>query len=382
MAKTIGILTGGGDVPGLNTVIQEITLQAIDKGYNVVGIKRGWGGLVFRDPNSSDIDLENTIVLTEGNVRKIDREGGTMLHTSRINPSNVKSDKNFQKYRGFSFEGKKDLTNDVLENLHKISIDVLVTIGGDDTLSYSRQLKDMGIKIIGIPKTMDGDVYGAGYCLGFSTAITRSTGLITDLRTPCGSHERVGVIEQFGRNSGLTALYSAIAAKPNRVLIPEVPFDIKNLIKLVKEDYEKNPSRYALILIAEGAMPIGSSEVSEGNEKDAYGRVKLGGIGRYVGAELKKENFEIIENPLTYVIRAGAPDAKDKIMATIYANLAIDTIVNGDSGVLTAKKDGKVGLVPLEITAKSPLKVDIEKLYDKENYRPLNKGFTNYGLLL
>ncbi|MEA2036263.1 MAG: 6-phosphofructokinase [Nanoarchaeota archaeon] len=382
MVKTIGVLTGGGDVPGLNVAIQELTIEGIDADYRVLGIRRGWGGLVYMDPNSSELDNEHVMELTDTNVRRLDRSGGTVLHTSRVNPSDARADRNFQKYRGFSFEGKRDLSEDVLKNLENLGIDVLVAIGGDDTLSYARHLAGLGIKVIGIPKTMDGDVYGAGYCIGFSTAITRSNEFITNLRTSTGSHERVGIFEQFGRQSGLTALYSAVAASPDRVLIPEVDFDIDKVIELISGDYDANPSNYAILLVSEGAKPIGGDISFIGGAVDGFGHGRLGGIGKIIGAKFKEQGFEIIEEQLKYLIRCGAPDAVDKIRPRVYAHLAMNAILEGDSSVLTAMQDGKFTLKNLAVTKDSPLTVDVDRDYLTDKYRPNILGFGSNGLLL
>jgi len=380
MPKTIGVLTGGGDVPGLNTVIQQLTLRA-EKGYRVIGIKRGWGGLVYMDPKSEP-NSDHFEELTPNKVRIIDRTGGTILHTSRVNPLKVESDRVFEEYKGFSFEGKRDFTDDVIKNLDKMNIDVLVTIGGDDTLSYSRHLMSLGRKVIGIPKTMDGDVCGTDYCIGFATAITRANTNITRLRSSCGSHERIGVFEEFGRHSGLTALYSAVVAKVDRVLIPEVPFDMDRVIELTIRDYRENPSKYAILLVAEGAKEIAGEELFKGEKQDGYGHKKLGGIGYIIAGEFKKTGFETVENPITYLLRSGEPDAKDKLYATVFADLSIDAISKGHTGTLTAIKDGKPTLVPLEITKNSPFKVDVERFYDTEQYRPKVSGFIDSCLIL
>ena len=382
MVKKIGVLTGGGDVPGLNVVIQELTVEGNREGYEVIGIRRGWGGLIYMNPDEQDIDPKHALILTPDIVRRIDRDGGTFLHTSRINPEKANADRRFEKYRGFRFEGKRNLTEDVQKNLKKMGIDAIISIGGDDTLSYARYLSAMGFKVVGIPKTMDGDVYGAGECIGFSTAITRSNDYITQLRTPAGSHERVAVLEQFGRHSGLTAIHSALAANPDRVLIPEVPFDIGRVVELIGRDYDANPSQYAMLLVSEGAKPVGGYIVYQGDKKDQYGHQRLGGVGKQVSEAFNNAGFETIENPLTYSLRSGVPDAHDKILSRMYAHAAIDAIKRGKTGTLTARVDGSFTLVPLEITKNSPLTVDVAEMYDIQQYRPKPAGFMEGGLLL
>ena len=382
MTKRIGVLTGGGDVPGLNAVIQELTVEGNSEGYEVIGIRRGWGGLIYMSPDEQDIDPQHALILTPDMVRKIDREGGTFLHTSRVNPEKASADRRFERYRGFMFEGKRNLTEDVQKNLKKMGIDVIIAIGGDDTLTYARYLAAMGFDVVGIPKTMDGDVYGAGECIGFSTSITRSNEYITQLRTPAGSHERVAVLEQFGRHSGLTAIHSALAANPDRVLIPEVPFDIGRVVELIGRDYDANPSQYAMLLVAEGAKSASGDVVYQGDRQDQYDHKKLGGIGKQVSEALNNAGFETIENLLTYLIRSGVPDAHDKILARMYAHAAIDAVKRGKTGTLTARVDGSFTLVPLEITKNSPLTVDVAEMYDSQLYRPKPVGFMKGGLLL
>jgi len=371
----IGILTGGGDVPSLNTVIHDITYRASrEKNMEVIGIRRGWGGLIYMNPDNLDLDPNHAIILSEDIVRKIDREGGTFLHTSRTLPSKVKAHKDLERFRGIKLKQKeeRDMTGDVLKNLENHKIDYLIVVGGDDTLTYARYLSELGFPLIGVPKTMDGDVAGTDHCLGFSTAINRANEILTDLRTTLGSHERIGVVEIFGRYSGLTALYTALAAKPDRVIIPEVEFEMDRLVELLIQDKERNPSEYSLVLVSEGAKPKGGKmQIDKRKEDDMYGHRKLGGIGRYIARELKKITGEnAMEENLRYSLRSGRPSAKDKIVASAYANLAINAILRNKKGKLTSIRNGKLVLVSLEETAKSPVKVDAARLYNVDRFRP------------
>lgn len=382
----IGVLTGGGDVPGLNTVIRDVTYRAArEKNIEVIGIKRGWGGLIYMNPDNSEIDLEHAVHLTEDDVRRFDREGGTFLRTSRIRPSKVKIHAALRRYRNIDFEGEKDMTSDVIKNIQNLKIDTLIAIGGDDTLSYALHLYRQGISVIGIPKTMDGDVAGTDYCIGFNTAIAKSNQYVTDLRSHLGSHERIGVIEVFGRNSGFTALYTALTAKPDRVLIPEIPqgFDINKLAELLVYDKKRNPSNYCIVIVSEGAKPFGGVEFFKSSKTDAYGHLKLGGIGEWIAGELEKiTGEEVMEENMRYLLRSGSPTAKDKIVASIFANIAMDAVLRNQSGVMTAIRNGKFHLAHLEDTAESPTKVDVCHQYNIERYRPNYKGLEGNILLL
>jgi 6-phosphofructokinase len=377
--KTLGILTGGGDVPGLNPCIKAVVDRAVDEGYEVLGFRRGWAGPLNINPDDPSEDWRWVMRLNKAVVRKIDRSGGTFLHTSRTRPSTVQP----KEVPGFlkeqypvapaktpGAEPLTDLTGHVLRVMEHLRVDGLVTIGGDDTLSYAARLHQEGYPVVGIPKTMDNDVYGTDYCIGFSTAVTRSVDFITALRTPTGSHERIAVIELFGRNSGETALFAAYLANVDRTIIPEVPYDIAKLSALLLEDKRANPSNYAILAVSEGALPIGGN-VKESGEADAYGHRKLGGIGAEVSEQIKKitgENF--IYQQLGYLMRSGAPDSLDRMVALSYANLATDLISEGRSGRMVALRDGKYTHIPLSTVISGIKRVDVDEMYDREHYRP------------
>ncbi|MBV9282053.1 MAG: ATP-dependent 6-phosphofructokinase [Chloroflexi bacterium] len=367
----IGILTGGGDVPGLNPCIKEMVHRATGAGHQVVGIRRGWAGLLHY--NIDDGDQSDWIVpLTRASVRTVDRFGGTFLHTSRTNPGRVRESEvpEFLKERFPVDDGQADCTPHVLEVINHLGIDVLAPIGGDDTLSYAVHLHREAVPVVGIPKTMDNDVYGTDYCIGFSTAVTRSVELIHALRTPAGSHERIAVIELFGRNSGETVLISSYLADADRALIAEVPFDVERLAELVMRDRETNPSRYAMVVISEGATMIGGQIVEYGQE-DAYGHRKLGGIGQITGQALKGlTGVDILYQPLGYLMRGGAPDSLDRMVAMSYANLAIDLILAGDTGRMVSLQSGVYTAVPIDSITRRAKRADVEELYDAQNYQP------------
>jgi 6-phosphofructokinase len=374
VAKTIGILTGGGDVPGLNPCIKQVVNRAIDAGYDVIGIRRGWGGLLHFNPNEPESFSKHFMPLDKQAVRTIDRTGGTVLHTSRTNPSIVKPNDTPDFLReAMDSEGEhqaKDFTPHVLRNLEDLGIEILVPIGGDDTLSYGERLHREGVEVVAIPKTMDNDVFGTDYCIGFSTAVTRSVQFIHQLRTSCGSHERIAVIELFGRNSGETSLISSYLAGVDRALISEVPFDPERLAKLVMQDKRDNPSNYAMVTISEGARMIGGSIVETG-EADAFGHRKLGGIGLRVGEELKRLTGEdIVYQQLAYLMRSGTPDAIDLMVSVNYANMAMDLIVDGASGRMCALRDGNYTHVPISLITSAVKQVDVDELYDSERYVP------------
>ncbi len=380
--KRIGILTGGGDVPGLNTVIHDVTLRAHYENIEVVGIKRGWGGLIYMDPEGKISDEEHLIPLDRQSVRRIDRTGGTILRTSRTNPVKVHHNADLEKYRGIKLEEKTDLTPDVLKNLDRLGIDALVAIGGDDTLSYAAHLKKQGFKVLAVPKTMDNDVNGTEYCIGFSSAISKCLLLIDDLRTPMGSHERFGVIELFGRNAGYTALYAAYVSRGDRVLIPEFDFDPDHLVKLLVEDRDKNPSNYAIVLVSEGAKPAGG-KILEGGKVDQYGHAKLGGIGFEVAEHIQKTTgYNTIVQRLAYFMRSGSPDAVDKLVAGFFANIAFDCIMENNFGHMMAIVDGKYDIVPIESVVSDQRVVDVDSLYLKDRYRPNFKNMKGLPLFL
>lgn len=375
--KRIGILTGGGDVPGLNPCIKAVVNRAIDEGYEVVGIRRGWGGLLELDANDPQSISKHTEVLTRESVRKIDRTGGTVLHTSRTNPGKVRPNavpeflKDPEHLEAEAADPSlRDFTPHVMRNLEKMGIETLIPIGGDDTLSYGERLHREGVAVVAIPKTMDNDVYGTDYCLGFSTAVTRSVQFIHQLRTSTGSHERIAIIELFGRNSGETSLISSYLAGVDRALISEVPFDPEKLAELIMKDKKDNPSNYAMVTVSEGAHMKGGTVVEYG-ETDAYGHRKLGGIGEITGEALKKITGQgIINQTVAYLMRSGAPDALDLMMAINYANLAVGLIKEGASGRMAALREGKYTHVPMSMVTSGVKRVDVDEFYDVAQYRP------------
>jgi 6-phosphofructokinase 1 len=370
----IGILTGGGDVPGLNPCIKTVVNRAEDAGMEVIGIRRGWGGLLsynLDDPASSAECVEK---LDKVSVRTIDRYGGTHLHTSRTNPARVREDAMPEFLKGkFPFTGEKktaDCTPHVLRVLEHLGIEALVPIGGDDTLSFAVRLYQEGFRIIAVPKTMDNDVFGTDYCIGFSTAVTRSVEFINALRTPAGSHERIAVVELFGRNSGETALISAYLADVDRAIISEVPFDVERLAQLITDDKKRNPSNYAIVVVSEGASMLGGQVVEYGQE-DAYGHRKLGGIGQITGTALHHiTGDDIVNQQLGYLMRAGAPDSLDRMVAISFANLAVDQLKQGHSGRMVALQSGQYTTVPVDTCTQGLKRVDVPELYDTEQYRP------------
>ena len=388
MNKRIGVLTGGGDVPGLNPAMKEVVLNALDAGYDVVGFRRGWGGLLWYDLNDPSKHDKLVVKLTRNDVRSIDRTGGTFLHTSRTNPQKVKP-QDVPEFLAKSDLGKMidekgtmDYTEHVLKVLDHLGIDVLVTIGGDDTLSYSVRLSREGFPVVALPKTMDNDVFGTDYCIGFSTAVTRSVDLITQLRTSVGSHERIGVFELFGRNSGETSLISAYLAYVDRAIISEVPFEMDKLANFLVEDKRKNPSNYSIMTISEGARIIGG-EIIESGPADAYGHRKLGGIGEFVSENIKRITGQhIMYQKFAYVMRSGAPDSLDRMVAMSFGNLAMQLVQRDDYGKMVALQAGRYTTVPIEIVLTGKKQVDVEAYYDKENYKPKIKDFLGVPMFL
>jgi len=369
----IGILTGGGDVPGLNPCIKAVTRRAAELGWDVVGFRRGWAGPLNVDPDDPASLAEWTVKLDPNTVRTIDRTGGTMLHTSRTNPGKVKPEDVPAPLKGKFQTGEKgtvDCTPHVLSVLEKMKIDALIPIGGDDTLSYGARLHQEGMKVMSIPKTMDNDVFGTDYCIGFSTAVSRSVEHIHALRTSTGSHERIAVVELFGRNSGETSLIAGYLADVDRVLIAEVPFDVQHLSELVAKDRADNPSNYAMVVVSEGAQMKGG-EIVERGEADAYGHKKLGGIGQMLGEEIKtRTGVNIISQSLGYMMRAGAPDALDVMVAKSYGTMAVQLLEEGKSGLMMALRDGNYTTVPGDTCIKGERRVDIKAFYDTGTYRP------------
>lgn len=370
----IAILTGGGDVPGLNPCIKAAVYRATDEGHEMIGVRRGWGGLLHFNPDDARTHEQHTIALTKTNTRTIDRTGGTYLHTSRTNPGKVKAQELPEFLQTTYAEAAKDKPADctphVMRVLESLKLDSLIAIGGDDTLSYAVRLHKEGFPVVCIPKTMDNDVHGTDYCIGFSTAVTRSVEFIHALRTPTGSHERIAVVELFGRYSGETSLISAYLAGVDRAIISEVDFNVEKLVKMLVEDRENNPSRYAIMTISEGAKPIGGEMVMKG-EADAYGHKKLGGIGNFVSQEIEKRSgVRTVFQQLAYLMRSGEPDALDRMVSTSYGYLATDLLVKKQSGRMVALRDGKYTTVSANIITEGKKHVDVDELYDIEHYRP------------
>jgi ATP-dependent phosphofructokinase / diphosphate-dependent phosphofructokinase len=367
----IGVLTGGGDVPGLNPCIKAVVDRVIDDGHELVGIRRGWGGLLECSPDDPESVAACTMSLDRPAVRTIDRSGGTVLHTSRTNPGRVRTSDvpDFLTDQAVG-EEPHDLTGHVLKVIDALGIDALIPIGGDDTLSYALRMHQEGVPVVAIPKTMDNDVHGTDYCIGFSTAVTRSVQFIHQLRTSTGSHERIAVVELFGRYSGETSLISAYLSHADRAIISEVPCNVEKLAELVMKDREANPSRYAMVTISEGATLEGG-ELHLRGEADAYGHRKLGGIGQQLGERLKQiTGIGIIEQTLGYLMRSGAPDSLDLMVATNYAVMAADLAVAGDRGRMVALRSGTYTNVPISVTGEGAKRVDVDALYDVDQYRP------------
>jgi len=367
----IGILTGGGDVPGLNACIKAVVGRAASEGHQVVGIRRGWGGLLGIDPENPLSIHVCTEVLDPASVRTIDRSGGTFLHTSRTNPAKVRAaDEPSFLAAGRTEEGPRDHTDHVLRVIERLGIGALIPIGGDDTLSFALRLHNEGVPVVAIPKTMDNDVHGTDYCIGFSTAITRTVNFVHQLRTSAGSHERLAVVEVFGRYSGETSLVSAYLSGVDRAIISEVPYDIDKLAGLLMVDKKANPSNYAMMTISEGATLI-DGEMILGGEEDAFGHRKLGGIGQ-VTSELLKERtgHDMIYQQLGYLMRSGTPDSLDLMVAINYAVMATDLILEGIFGRLVAMRNGNYVNVPLTVLGQGAKRVDVQSLYDADAYRP------------
>ncbi|MEL7591502.1 MAG: 6-phosphofructokinase [Anaerolineaceae bacterium] len=388
MTKTIGILTGGGDVPGLNPAIKSVAMSAYDAGYKMVGIRRGWGGLLqynLDEPSTHDYYVKS---LSREDVRTVDRSGGTFLHTSRTNPQRVKADDipgflvNSKLGKVLDKEGTTDYTAHIMKVLEHLGIDVLVTIGGDDTLSFSVRLNKEGFPVVGIPKTMDNDVFGTDYCIGFSTAVTRSVDFITNMRTSVGSHERIGVVELFGRNSGETSLISAYLSYVDRAIISEVPFDIHKLADFLLEDKRNNPSNYCMMTISEGAI-IEGGDIVESGEADAYGHRKLGGVGEQTADMIKQLTGQnIMYQQLGYLMRSGAPDSLDRMVAMSFGNLAVQLIKRNETGKLVALHGGKYTTVPINMVLAGKKRVDVPSFYDIDNYVPKIRDFMGVPMFL
>ncbi|MHC1784689.1 MAG: 6-phosphofructokinase [Anaerolineaceae bacterium] len=388
MTKTIGILTGGGDVPGLNPCMKAVVLGALELGYRVMGIRRGWAGLLnynLDEPSTHEYYVRE---LHRDDVRTIDRTGGTFLHTSRTNPQKVTPSRipDFLKISSYGKviddQGTYDYTDYTMKVLEHLGIDVLVPIGGDDTLSFAARLHKDGFPCVAIPKTMDNDVFGTDYCIGFSTAVTRSVELITNMRSSVGSHERIGIVELFGRNSGETSLISAYLAYVDRAIIPEVPFEIHKLADFLMEDKRNNPSNYCLMTVSEGAIMEGG-DVIETGEADAYGHRKLGGIGDMLSDQIKKiTGQDIMYQQLAYMMRSGAPDSLDRMVAMSFGNLAIQLIKRNEMGKMVALHGGKYSTVPLGMIMAGKKRVDVPAFYDIDSFRPRIRDFMGVPMFL
>lgn len=380
---TIGILTGGGDVPGLNPAIRAVTIRALREGYRVIGIRKGWNGLVAMVRDEAADNSEHYLHLTEEIVNRAGRTGGTFLHSSRTRPSHVPKSAVPDHLKSIYTQDTNDLTPEVLKNLEWLGIDHLIPIGGDDTLSYGVHLFRLGVKVIAIPKTMDNDVPGTDYCIGFSTCVSRTISLINTLRTSAGSHERFLVVEVFGRYAGFTAMLPAMAGAANRCVIPEWKFNIERLTELLVADRRKNPSRYSIVLVSEGAQFEGEEMVYESAEKDMFGHAKLGGIGDMVASRLKDlspqfnggKRIDCINQRLGYLVRGGDPDAIDSIVPMAYGNLALDLIMQGIHGRLVALKNGRYDNLPLEVVTSTKKLVNVEKYYNTDRLRPQYRSF-------
>ncbi len=388
---TIGILTGGGDVPGLNPAIRAITIRAIREGYRVVGIRRGWAGLVDLIPEKGADNAENVQTLSEDLVNRAGRTGGTFLHSSRTRPSHLPRAEVPPHLKDLYTDETNDVTPSVLKNLEFLDLDFLIPIGGDDTLSYAQRLHQEGVRVVGIPKTMDNDVPGTDYCIGFSTCVTRTIELAHRLRTSAGSHERFLVLEVFGRYAGYTAILPTMAGAADRCVIPEYPFEMERLAELLTYDREKHPSKYSVVLVSEGAKPLGQDEmVFEGGEQDQYGHRKLGGIGDLVSAGLKElsprfnngRRINVVNQRLGYLVRSGDPDAMDSIVPMAFGNLALDLILEGTSGRLVSLRNGVYDSVPIEVVTGRKKVVDIHKFYNPDRLRPRYTTFERKPLFI
>jgi 6-phosphofructokinase 1 len=375
MRKRIAILTGGGDVPGLNAAIKAFVYRLLDdEQYDVIGLRRGWAALLNIVPEAGADNSAWYMPLNRMNTRAIDRTGGTILHTSRINPAITRYDEVPAHLRGElgppDEQGRYDLTRAALHAIEFLQLDGIVALGGDGTLTFARRLDAEGVPLVAIPKTMDNDVYGTDYCLGFSTAVTRSVLFINDLRTGAGSHERFLVVELFGRYSGETCLLASYLAGVDRAVIAEVPFDCETLFEMLARDKADNPSNYAVVAVSEGAKVIGGGTIETG-EADAFGNRRLGGIGGVLSDFLEKRGGEkVIYQRLAYLMRSGAPDSLDQLVANNFGSLAADLIRRGESGRMVAVVDGRYNAVPVEIGGAAKKRVDIDRFYDSANYRP------------
>ena len=386
---TIGILTGGGDVPGLNPAIRAVTFRALREGYRVLGLRRGWAGLVEMTPDKDADNSDCVHALTQEIVNRAGRTGGTFIHTSRTRPSHLPKSVVPKHLRDTYTDEINDVTESVLKNLEFLGVDYLIPIGGDDTLSYAQRLHEEGMKVVGIPKTMDNDVPGTDYCIGFSTCVTRTIELTHKLRTTAGSHERLLVIEVFGRYAGFSAMLPTMAGAADRCVIPEHNFEVEHLAQLLIEDRNSHPSKYAVALVSEGAKMAHETEMSfEGQEKDQYGHKKLGGVGDKVAAALKElspkfndgKRINILNQRLGYLVRCGDPDAIDSVVPMAFGNLALDLVLSKKSGRLISLRHGRYDNVPIDAVSGKKKIVDVHKYYNTDRLRPIYK--TLHGLPL
>ena len=389
--STIGILTGGGDVPGLNPAIRAITIRALQEGYRVLGIRRGWAGLVDLIPDKDADNSNNFRELTEDIVNRAGRTGGTFIHTSRTRPSHLPQANIPAHLRDTYTDEINDVSKAVLHNIDFLGLDYLIPIGGDDTLSYGYRLHKEGVKVVAIPKTMDNDVPGTDYCIGFSTCVSRTIELTHTLRTSAGSHERFLVIEVFGRYAGFSALLPTMAGAADRCVIPEHPFDIEQLTELLVYDRNRHPSKYSVVLVSEGARMHDEEDMSfEGVEQDQYGHTKLGGIGDKVAERLKdlspkynnRRRINVVSQRLGYLVRCGNPDALDSIVPVAFGNLALDLVLKGKSGRLVNIHKGVYGSVPLDVINRPAKIVDVKEYYHTERFRPIYKTFDQKPLFI
>jgi 6-phosphofructokinase len=388
---TIGILTGGGDVPGLNPAIRAVTFRALREGYRVLGIRRGWAGLVDMIPDKDADNNAYVQVLTEDIVDRAGRTGGTFLHTSRTRPSHLPKGILPNHLRDKYTDDINDVTDDVLKNLEFLGINFLIPIGGDDTLSYAKHLHEKGVKIIAIPKTMDNDVPGTDYCIGFSTCVTRTIELTHKLRTTAGSHERLLVIEVFGRYAGFTAMLPTMAGAADRCVIPEYTFDISRLTELLILDRNRHPSNYAVVLISEGAKMLEDEAMTfRGEEQDQFGHRKLGGIGDRVAAKIKElspkfnngKRVNVVNQRLGYLVRCGDPDAFDSIVPMAFGNLALDLILENSPSRLLGLRKGQYSSFPIDVLTSEKKIVDVKKYYNTDRLRPIYKTFEGAPFLI
>jgi 6-phosphofructokinase len=388
---TIGILTGGGDVPGLNPAIRAVTVRALREGYRVLGIRRGWAGLVDLVPDKDADNRRHVQELSEDIVNRAGRTGGTFLHTSRTRPSHLPGAV-VPPHLAEEFPQEiNDVTPAVLRNLEFLGIDFLIPIGGDDTLSYALRLHGEGVKVVGVPKTMDNDVPGTDYCIGFSTCVTRTIEMTHQLRTTAGSHERFLVIEVFGRYAGYTALLPTMAGAADRCVIPEYPFEVERLAELLTRDRQNHPSHYSVVLVSEGARMIGAEEMTfKSTEVDQYGHKQLGGIGDQVAERLKETSAQfnngrrinVVNQRLSYLVRCGDPDALDSIVPMAFGNIALDLVLAGTSGRLVSVRNGVYDNVPIDVVTGRKKMVDVAKFYNTDRLRPAYKTLMRHPLFI